>query len=241
MKFTLDDFEKLIKTALGNGYYFSGYKNSLFDKNQIILRHDVDFSLEKAYEMAEIENSFGVKATYFILITSNFYNVLNKKSKKIIKKIIQLGHNIGLHYDEMNYDDESLEIKDIINSEVNILESIFEIKISSVSMHRPSKAILNANIKFDSLINTYSDDFFKKIEYISDSRMNWKKNPFDFVGKPNKGPLQLLVHPFWYNTFEKDILSCFNDFLESARINNYTDLNSNFSNLESIFGDIKWK
>ena len=52
-----------------NGYNFIFYnelKSNL--KNQIILRHDIDFSPSFALEMAQIERENEIKSTYFFLI-----------------------------------------------------------------------------------------------------------------------------------------------------------------------------
>ena len=40
-------------------------------------RHDVDFSIERALIMAEYESGYGIKANYFIQLSSNFYNVFD--------------------------------------------------------------------------------------------------------------------------------------------------------------------
>lgn len=86
------------------GYSFADYLNYSNFNKAVILRHDVDFSLEKALEMAEIEKKEEVQSTYFILLSTNFYNIFSKESCDIIKKIQSLGHNIGLHFDEKKYD-----------------------------------------------------------------------------------------------------------------------------------------
>ena len=49
-----------------------------------LVRHDVDFDIELAYNLALIENEMNIKATYFILTTCENYNVLrNIQSNKI--------------------------------------------------------------------------------------------------------------------------------------------------------------
>lgn len=53
------------------GYSFADYLNYSNFNKAVILRHDVDFSLEKALEMAEIEKKEEVQSTYFILNSAN--------------------------------------------------------------------------------------------------------------------------------------------------------------------------
>ena len=43
-----------------------------FNKRTIIIRHDVDFDLSKALEMAKFENANNVISTYYLLISSDF-------------------------------------------------------------------------------------------------------------------------------------------------------------------------
>ncbi len=104
MEFTYSAYESIIDLLRENKYEFADYhKYELYDKC-VILRHDVDYDLKKTIQMAELENKNGVSATYFVLATSGFYNVMSKESKKVIGYLQSLGHKIGLHFDEANYD-----------------------------------------------------------------------------------------------------------------------------------------
>ena len=67
----------------------------------------------------------------------------------MIMHIKELGHDIGLHFDETNYalpsayDERNEKIKELIIHEKNVMEKIIPgIKIESVSMHMPSKQTL---------------------------------------------------------------------------------------------------
>jgi len=59
----------------------------------IILRHDVDRDLSKAVEMANLEASFGLQATYY------FRKIRSVFRKDQIKQLSQLGHEVGYHYE----------------------------------------------------------------------------------------------------------------------------------------------
>ncbi len=59
MKFTYSEYEKLICFLLENGYVMAGYDDYNQIKQAAILRHDIDMSLEKAVQMAKIENYIG--------------------------------------------------------------------------------------------------------------------------------------------------------------------------------------
>ena len=62
-------------------------------------RHDLDFSIQRAFRLAQIEAEEQIQATYFILLHSEFYNPLEKAQADLISRIIALGHNLGLHFD----------------------------------------------------------------------------------------------------------------------------------------------
>lgn len=69
-----------------------------------IIRHDVDMDLQEAVKMAEIENEIGIRSTFFVLLTSEYYNLLSGKNTNSVKKILELGHEIGLHFDITAYE-----------------------------------------------------------------------------------------------------------------------------------------
>ena len=53
----------------------------------LILRHDIEFSVDRAYGLSEIEKEEAVQATYFVQITNNAYNPFSVKNKKMLQKM----------------------------------------------------------------------------------------------------------------------------------------------------------
>ena len=74
--------------------------------------------------MAKIEHKFGVKATYFFMLRSPFYNIFTRANNEAVKEIIKLGHNIGLHYDE-GYAAKDERLQELIDEEIKMLEINF--------------------------------------------------------------------------------------------------------------------
>ena len=62
-----------------------------------IIRHDVEFILERAYDLAILENEIGISSTYFFQLRNNCYNVFSEKNIDMVRKIHNMGHKIGLH------------------------------------------------------------------------------------------------------------------------------------------------
>lgn len=98
--FKLSHYKHVLKKALKFGYKFtpfSDYPKYRKCKRLIILRHDIDLNISRALEMAKIESAFGIKATYFVRLHAQDYNPFEFKTYTMLKKIIKLGHEIGLH------------------------------------------------------------------------------------------------------------------------------------------------
>ena len=73
--FSPEGYRKIIEYGLEKGYKFISFKD--FEKNKhqekiCILRHDIDLSLDLAFEMAEYEYELNIKSTYFILLFLDF-------------------------------------------------------------------------------------------------------------------------------------------------------------------------
>lgn len=67
MEFTYKAYMNMLDLVKEKGYIFCNYTNyKQFDK-AVILRHDIDFSLEKAIEFARLEYNKDIRSTYFII------------------------------------------------------------------------------------------------------------------------------------------------------------------------------
>ena len=178
-------------------------------KKFCVLRHDIEFSIDRAYKLAKIEKELGVVSTYTVQVRNNTYNALSEKNIDLISKIKELGHHIGLHQNppsSMKLD----TLKDYIMRDITILENCYGFEIDRFAFHRPKKEYLNCYIELDNKINCYDKKFFHFFEdkpesleilYLADSNHKWKYGyPLDFnFSKINK--LQLLTHPFsWSNS-----------------------------------------
>lgn len=200
MTFTYKEIEEIIKLLKDNNYTFSNYLDYEKNNKNVILRHDVDISIEEAYKMAKLEFNLEVTSTYFILIRGDFYNPFNKRNIEMIKEMDRMGHHIGLHFDETLYPDDA-NIPDLIEKEIDIMRSLTGISINSVSMHIPSKRTLESNyvISNGTVVNSYSNEFFKHFKYVSDSKMNWREDVYEVIKSGKYPNIHLLTHPVWYN------------------------------------------
>ena len=98
--FTLAKYSELLQALKTNGYRFVTFEQYCSDKmvseqNYVVLRHDVDLKVENSLKTAEIEHSFGIRASYY-------FRVIEQSNKpEVIKAIVDLGHEIGYHYEDL--------------------------------------------------------------------------------------------------------------------------------------------
>ncbi len=113
---SVESFRKLIELArTGMGLkpvLFKDYANDPQQRNIVLVRHDVDHSLDNAMMLGAIEADMGVKATYFMLhpgdydAQENYYGSIIKG--RIVHKpdffsrcreLVAMGHEVAIHND----------------------------------------------------------------------------------------------------------------------------------------------
>ena len=231
--FTFKGYIDLINTLKGTGYIFTDYHNYEGLPRCVILRHDIDNSIDKAVTIAELEHDQGVTSTFFALLRTDFYNPASKKSLAGLKRIQSLGHEIGLHFDEMAYE----QVEDVvaaIKSEARILSEIIGNPITTVSMHRPSQKTLDGNYDLYPLVNSYGKTFFNDFKYLSDSRRRWREPVLDIIKSGDYNKLHILTHAFWYHETEESIHDTIKRFVFSANQDRYYQESENIKDIQSI-------
>lgn len=208
--FSKSCYKNLLTLISESGYCLNNELSTL-RSGDCFLRHDIDFSIDLALEIAIYENENSIKSSYFFMLSSNMYNLLSYDSVKKVKKIKELGHTISLHFDPDCYDDFLEGFK----TEKLVFESVFGVKLKAVSIHRPGKFLDDNDVQLPDVIHTYESKFFKEIEYISDSAGS---NPYNkvksFLEKASHKPLQLLIHPVWWCEKSNSVTSTLNKWFE---------------------------
>lgn len=230
--FSYNWYEQLLLFCQEKGYRFCGYGDWDDCSKIIILRHDVDYSLERVLPIAELEAKHGVQSTYFVLLRGQFYNVLSDRGLAIIAKLVAMGHHIGLHFDETLYRDSDW-IAHILQ-EAKILKEATGVSINSVSMHRPSNQALTKDWAIPGMQNAYSKVYFNNFKYLSDSRMHWREDVVTAIDSGKYNKLQILVHPFWYREHPLTMRETINEFIDSAAFERILELRDNFRDLDEV-------
>ena len=126
--FSLTSYKYLLKVINSSKKKVITFEEFFRGNNGIIMRHDIDFCPERALHIAKIENDFNIKSTYFVMSNSKLYSLKKQKYLQSIKKIISLGHSIGLHFDPNYYFSKSGELDYFCNKECESLEKIIKKK-----------------------------------------------------------------------------------------------------------------
>jgi len=197
--FTPAAYRALLAALLERGYEIRDYGDADPGKRHLILRHDVDMSLEAALPIAEIENSLGLRAHYFVLVRTEMYNPFSPEARIALQRLIALGHEIGLHLDGSLYGDEPAALQRAAQTECSVLEAATGATVRAISFHRPAKALLGYAEPLAGRVHAYQPRFFSQMGYCSDSRGAWYHgHPLDHTAVREGRGMQLLTHPVWW-------------------------------------------
>ena len=172
--FDLAHYGELLDAARDGGYRFAFF-NREPQAGDLLLRHDVDMSLDAAVAMAELEAERAVAATYFLMTRSDFYNLDSRSGVAALAKLRDLGHRVGLHgvYPDAALDDRFDAV---------------------IAWHTPDPDYMSSPIR--GVVNVMQEPYFDPERYRSDSNQHWRSGcPHDELAAGSFEWLQLLVHP----------------------------------------------
>lgn len=199
--FSLAGYIDLVTELTAQGYLIRDFASADPKAQNLILRHDVDFDLGCAVEMACAEAEAGLQATYFVLLRTEFYNPFGPEGQSAIDRILQCGHQIGLHFDAALYDNDAESLSGQLREEARRLGDLAGQELRCFSFHRPHNRLLDQDIEVADLINAYGGRYFHEMGYCSDSRGAWHHgHPFRHDAVVEKRTLQLLTHPIWWTS-----------------------------------------
>lgn len=223
------EYENFLYKFIKNDYKFKFFHQKIFKKRNIILRHDVDFDTSYALNIAKLEKKLKIKSTFFFLMRSNSYNILEPEEIERINDINSMGHEISIHFDPSIYNKKNL-LKGL-KQEKKLFESLFNKKIKVISLHRPDQEFVNLNTKILGLNHTYQNIFKKKITYFADSRNSFRYgNPLKSIEFKNKLSLQISLHPIWWqNRFYKNINWKIRKYITKKNYDLKSNLNKNLN------------
>lgn len=242
--FSFDDYREILRVVKETGLNAT-YEEALNRDSFIILRHDVEYSVERAYALSKVEESMDMRSTFFFQWTNNSYNILSRKNRDILTDMHERGQHIGLHFALNGMTDMEL-IRSRIKQEIDMLSDMLGFKITSFSIHRPSPDVLAENIKLPGIINAYQDEFFSfdpnaksdsvlPIKYMSDANHIWRYGyPDEETIKAHK-KVQILTHPFAWTKKGYDNLENYKTLVNEK----YVELIDSIDNECKDFGPLR--
>jgi peptidoglycan/xylan/chitin deacetylase (PgdA/CDA1 family) len=199
--FTEAHYGDLIRLAKRH-YVFQPFGTQMTESH-VLWRHDIDFSPHRALKLAQIEVEHEVHSTFFVLLHSEFYNVLEKPVFEVLREIFALGHSLGLHFDMGFYPKLSTqeELAQKLVFEKNILESLFEKPVTAFSFHNPdtNQSLDFGQAEIAGMVNAYGEILKSRYSYCSDSNGYWRyQRLYDVLEKAESSRLHVLTHPCWW-------------------------------------------
>ena len=227
-EFTLSYYNKIFQKALDDDYHIITLKEFFCDeynKSQHILvnRIDVDIKIERLNYIYDIFKALEIKASIYLRLHSPTYNLLSFGNIAIIKKLISIGCEIGLHTeleDAAGYC--SIERKELLRQEIKLFEAIFGVKIYGTASHGDMTHFNNLDFwkthsaeEFQLLYEAYDEKLWRHCRYVSDSEWTrWKsyengilikndrRTPIEHMDDDKPKVLHLLTHPeSWYKSY----------------------------------------
>jgi hypothetical protein len=173
-EFDVTHYGELLDAAQAGGYRFATFEAEP-KAGDVLLRHDVDLSLEAALELARLEHERSAHATYFLMTESVFYNLDSQQGRETTRELRSLGHAVGLHavYPRASRDDRFDAV---------------------VAWHNPDPEYVHEPVS--GFVNVMQPPWFTKGKYRSDSNQHWREGcPHEELRAGAFEWLQLLTHP----------------------------------------------
>jgi hypothetical protein len=200
--FSLAGYRSLLQSFIDLGYESADYFTIRPNEKTIIFRHDIDFALGPAVKIAEIESEMGIQSTFFVLVSTEFYNLFSKENRVLLARLQGLGHRIGLHFDRSVHSGDLSKQEKAARIECSVLENLIGSEVLVTAFHLPAQSpeVLGRPGLFADRIHAYAPEFFTDIGYVSDGAGFWSHgHPLQHPSVANGSSLQLLTHPYLWD------------------------------------------
>lgn len=196
--FTEDRYREMLDAAR-RSYSFEPF-GTTSQAPHVLWRHDVDFSPHRALRLAEIEAEEGVRATYFLFLHSELYNLLEADVFARIRRILELGHWPGLHFDPSFYGIQPKhELTEKLEFERDLLAQLLDRPVEALSFHNPAPEFVLDDDRLAGMTNAYGRTISATYAYVSDSNGYWRHSRLpDVLAAAEKPRLHVLTHPEWW-------------------------------------------
>lgn len=176
MDFNIQVFFKLINALKNKGFSFQTVEEFIKDPKDkvVIFRHDVDRHPKHSFQFALIEYEYDIKGTYYFRIVNKSFH------PEIIRNIVNLGHEIGYHYEDLALSKGNPEKAIVLFK--NHLERLREFyPVKTICMHgSPLSKFDNKELwksynyfDFGIIAEPYFDLDYTQLLYLTDTGRRW--------------------------------------------------------------------
>ena len=232
-QFTFKNIKAEFEAVLDSGYRvitcyeYIGYKKALEKEKILVNRVDIDYSVKKTAFLVEIFNDLNIKATFFLRLHAPEYNPFSFENYRIIKHLIESGHELGYHSEVI---DQSLiwneNAAECLKRDIEIINNMFGISIKGIASHGgmtgnnnldfwKDKTATDFGLFYEAYDKQPQFNLFQESFYVSDSEWTrWKcydkgillndnRSSLSEHAMQNHQVLHSLIHPdtYFHNHF----------------------------------------
>lgn len=197
--FSPSGYRALLREFADAGYVCGSFDAVEADTGLLLLRHDVDYNPHLACQLGAIAAEEGCKATFFVLLATEFYNLFTRAGREALRELQQQGHDIGLHFDRSVYDADEAGLEAAAAQECTALEELLGQPVKVTAFHRPAVTpeVLGRTGLFAGRPHAYDPRFFTDMAYVSDSAGYWAYgHPCDHPAFAAGTAMQVTMHPY---------------------------------------------
>jgi len=192
-QFTFKNIREQYQKAIDRGYkvitcfQYIDHKKRNNTQKILVNRVDIDLSVKKTEKLVLIFNELGIKASFFLRLHASEYNPFSFENYRIIKFLIESGHELGYHSEVIDqsviWNENSI---DCLKRDIDVINTMFGIKVKGVASHGGMTGLNNLDfwknkkaVDFGLVYEAYDKDpafnLFQESFYVSDSEWTrWK-------------------------------------------------------------------
>jgi peptidoglycan/xylan/chitin deacetylase (PgdA/CDA1 family) len=227
-RFTWAALETQLRGLVSRGYQtmrmrdYLDYKASGAKHPVVVVRVDIDFSLQKTRRLAELLDSLGIRATFFVRLHAPEYNPFSFEGYRVLRAVRDAGHELGYHsevVDQAAIWDEDPAVS--LRRDLDVMKKMLDVDVVGVASHGSNSGLNNLDfwrgrdpaefgLRYEAYDTQPRFNLFHESVFVSDSNWTYWKcyrngvlDPEDRrtpVEHADEGPqvLTLLVHPDTY-------------------------------------------
>jgi hypothetical protein len=199
---TLDAYREAGYRLLDFAEYFDNFMD--LPEKCLVLRHDVDFGLDRACDISFAERGLGVHSTFFVRLHSRHYNALSYDSIYALTAMHEYGATFGWHAEPdimtILRKRDNLDWWHWTTRSLDMLDFVLPSRACAISLHCVTKSSSDPTHVNEVVAKTdlpIVSHHMIGLKYLSDSNGRWREGCFcQWIDREPR--LHVLTHPVWW-------------------------------------------